>query len=83
MSVLLYYSSSSGTSSGTSSGRRHLLYAVREFANKLAASAASPDYVKLQVVIKSAASTASLRGGHASGRLDHGFFCAFFGRASG
>ena len=33
--------------------------AVREFANKSAASAASPDYVKFQAVIKSAASTAS------------------------
>ena len=36
------------------------------------ASAASPDYVKFQAVIKSAASAASLRGGRASGRLDHG-----------
>ena len=35
--------------------------AVREFANKSAASAASPDYVKFQAVIKSAASAASLR----------------------
>ena len=34
--------------------------AVREFANKSAASAASPDYVKFQAVIKSAASAASL-----------------------
>ena len=33
--------------------------AVREFANKSAASAASPDYVKFQAVIKSAASAAS------------------------
>ena len=32
---------------------------VREFANKSAACAASPDYVKLQAVIKSAASAAS------------------------
>ena len=32
---------------------------------------------------KSAASAASLRGGRASGRLDHGFFCANFGRATG
>ena len=49
-------------------------YAVRESANKSAASAASLDYVKFQAVIKSAASAASLRGGRASGRLDHGFF---------
>ena len=40
----------------------------------IAASAASPDYVKIQAVIKSAASAASLRGGHACGRLDHDFF---------
>ena len=33
--------------------------AVREFANKSAASAASPDYVRFQAVIKSAASAAS------------------------
>ena len=33
--------------------------AVREFANKSAASAASRDYVKFQAVIKSAASAAS------------------------
>ena len=39
---------------------------------KLAASAASPDYIKFQAMIKSAASAASLRGGRASGRLDHG-----------
>ena len=51
--------------------------------NKSAASAASPDYVKFHAVIKSAASAASLRGGRASGRLDHGFFFAIFGRASG
>ena len=57
--------------------------AVQESANKSAASAASPDYVKFQAVIKSAASAASLRGGRASGRLDHGLFFAFFGRASG
>ena len=48
--------------------------AVREFVKKSAASAASLDYVKLQAVIKSAASAASLRGGRASGRLDHGHF---------
>ena len=45
----------------------------REFANQLAASADSPDYVKFQAVIKSAARAASLRGGRASGRLDHVF----------
>ena len=56
--------------------------AVRESLNKSAASAASPDYVKFQAVIKSAASAASLPGGRASGRLHHGFF-AIFGRASG
>ena len=50
------------------------LCAVREFVNKSAASAASGDYVKLQAVIKSAASAASLCGGRAGGRLDHGFF---------
>ena len=61
-------------------GRRALdmnILAVREFANKSAASAASPDYVKFQAVIKSAASAASLRGGRASGRLDHDFFSQF------
>ena len=50
------------------------MVAVRESVNKSAASAASPDYVKFQAVIKSAASAASLRGGRASGRLDHGNF---------
>ena len=44
--------------------------AYRESVNKSAASAASPDYVKFQPVIKSAASAASLWGGRASGRLD-------------
>ena len=39
--------------------------------------AASTDYVKFQAVIKSAASAASLRGGRASGRLDHGLFVQF------
>ena len=39
--------------------------------------------LNFQAVIKSAASTASLRGGRASGRLDHGFCFAIFGRASG
>ena len=48
--------------------------AVREFTKKSAASAASPDYGKFQAEIKSAASAASLRGGRASGRLDHGLF---------
>ena len=51
--------------------------------NKSAASAASLDSVKFQAVIKSAASAASLPGGRASGRLDHIFFFALFGRASG
>ena len=60
-----------------------MIFRVWGAANKSAASAASPDYVKFQAVIKSAASAASLRGGRASGRLDHGFFCAIFGRASG
>ena len=49
--------------------------AVRESVNKSAASAASRDYLKFQAVIKSAASPASLRGGRASGQLDHVFFC--------
>ena len=53
---------------------RKRTFAVREFANKSAASAASLDYVKFQAVIQSAASAASLRGGRASGRLDHDFF---------
>ena len=52
--------------------------AVRESVNKSAASAASPDYVKFQAVIKLAASAASLRGGRASGRLDHGVFFSQF-----
>ena len=52
--------------------------AVRESANKSAASAASLSYVKFQAVIKSAASAASLRGGRASGRLDHGLFFRIF-----
>ena len=51
--------------------------AVRGSANKSAASAASLDYIKFQAVIKSAAGAASLRGGRASGRLDHGFFLRF------
>ena len=53
------------------------MVAVREFANKSAASAASPEYVKFQAVNKSAASAGSLRGGRASGRLDHGYFSQF------
>ena len=58
-------------------------FAVRESVNKSTASAASLDYVKFQAVIKSAASAASLPGGRASGRLDHGHFFAILGRASG
>ena len=54
--------------------RSEVLDAVRESVNKSAASAASPVYVNFQAVIKSAASAASLRGGRASGRLDHVFF---------
>ena len=54
------------------------VHAVREFANKSAASAASPDYLKFEAVIKSAASAASLCGGRASGRLDHMFFFVQF-----
>ena len=61
----------------------HKYVGVREFVNKSAASTASPDYVKFQAVIKSAASAASLRGGRATGRLDHDLFFAIFGRASG
>ena len=44
---------------------------------KSAPSAASPDYVKFQAAIKSAASAASLRGGRASSRLDHDVFSQF------
>ena len=71
--------------SGWSEGRAnsHVYHAVRDFADKSAACAASPDYVKFQAVIKSAASAASLRGGRASGRLDHGLFFAIFGCTSG
>ena len=52
--------------------------------NKSAASAASSKYVEFQAVIKSVASAASPgdRGGRASGRFDHGFLFAIFGRAS-
>ena len=46
--------------------------------NESAASAVSADYVKCQAVIKSAASAASLRGGRASGRLDHVVFFSQF-----
>ena len=42
--------------------------------NKSAASAASPDSVKIQAVTKSAASAASLRGRRGSGRLHHDVF---------
>ena len=48
--------------------------------NKLAASTASLDCVKFQAVIKSAACAASLRGGRASGRLDHAFFAICWAR---
>ena len=51
-----------------------IISAVREFVNKSAASAASPDYVKFQAAIQSAASAASRQGGRAGGRLDHGLF---------
>ena len=51
--------------------------AVRESITKSAARAASLDYVKFQAVIKLASSAASLRGGHASGRLDHVYFLHF------
>ena len=53
---------------------------VRECANKTAASAASPDYVKFQAVIKLAASAASPRRGRAGGRLDHDLFSQFLAR---
>ena len=52
-------------------------------ANKSAASAASPSYVKFRAVIKLTACAASLRGGRTSGRLDPGFFFAIVGRADG
>ena len=48
--------------------------AVRESANKSAASAASKDYVKFQAVIKSAASAASL----AEAALAADWITAFF-----
>ena len=59
------------------------LNGVRESVNKSAGSAASPDYVKFQAVIKSAASAASPRGGLAISRLDHGLVFVIFGHASG
>ena len=49
-----------------------------EAVNKSAARAASLDYVKCLAVIKSAASAASMRGGGASGRLDHDSFLRIF-----
>ena len=61
---------------------RRLSHTVRECVKKSAACAASPGYVRFQAVIKSAASAASLHGGRARGRLDHGFLLAIFGRAS-
>ena len=53
---------------------RSVINAVREFANKSAASPASPDYVKIQAVIKSAASAASL----AEAALAADWITAFF-----
>ena len=67
---------------------KHLAASAAEYCgqgavDQSAASAASPDSVKSQAVVKSAASAASLRGGRASGRLDHGLFLLqFFRRAS-
>ena len=58
-------------------------HAVRESVNKSAATAASLVCVKFPAMIKSAASAASLRGGRASGRLDHGCFFSVLGQASG
>ena len=58
-------------------GASRCIDAVRECVNKSAASAASPDYINFQAVIKSAAGAACLRGGRASGRLDHVFFLLF------
>ena len=51
--------------------------AVRESANKSAASAASPDYVKNQAVIKSAASAASLAEATLAADLITAFFLQF------
>ena len=61
---------------GPGLGELELFAGVRKFVNKSAVSAASLGYVKFQAVIKLAASAASLRGGRASGRLDHGYFFA-------
>ena len=55
--------------------------AARKILEKSLASAASPDSVKLQAVIKSAASAASLRRGRAGDRHFHGIFVAIVGRA--
>ena len=49
----------------------------KEVVNQSAATAASPDYVKFQAVIKSAASAASLDGGRASSQLHRGFLSQF------
>ena len=54
--------------------------AVREFADKSAASAASPEYVKFQAVIKSAASAASLAEAALAADLFTAFFCNFWAR---
>ena len=59
------------------------LTAVREFANKSAASAASPDYVKFQAVNKSAASAASLSRRPRWRPTGSRLFFVIFGRASG
>ena len=47
-----------------------------------AASAASLGYIRFQAVIMLAASAASLRGGRASGQLDHGIVFVFFRECS-
>ena len=52
-------------------------FAVRESVDKSAASAASPDYVKFQAVIKSAASAASHRGGRLAADLIMACFLQF------
>ena len=82
--ALLAYGSHESTPVVLETKNSHLtFYAVRGSVKKSAASAASLDYVKFQALIKSAASAASLRGGRASGRLDHGYVFAIFGRTSG
>ena len=53
---------------------------VRESVNKLAASAASLDYVKFQAVIKSAASAASLAEAALAADLITAFFVDFWPR---